>query len=279
MSSHDCRLHGEFALRDDVTIDQIEAAIAKLFPHDQNFAKGLLSDQDDDQAEFDKPDFRFSFDLELRGGGYENEEVTAFLAAMNPLTTNAGGTVTLDDYDGGGNDRITTYFVGHDQAAKKNAKITDALDRFEETIGGIAKPDVVASIRAHAIAAIAGSELATRTTKIRRWDSVAYGGDILENPPREFEVSVDDRLGCKGRMSIDVAQEGGEVDDLLSMTIEASAIPGTEDVTQTLHVHFDSDNLAFSLFKQGDKYILRPEAGVAMIDSLLSDGTRVFIVE
>lgn len=65
----------------------------------------------------------------------------------------------------------------------------------------------------------------------------------------------------------------------MSMTIEASAIPGTDDVTQTLHVHFDSDNLAFSLFKQADKYILRPEAGVAMIDSLLSDGTRVFIVE
>lgn len=289
MSSHDCILCGTLKLKADVAQQQIERALTTLFPgkSETQIRELLDNDQYGEVADFAPPKLSFAFDLRLQGGGYSNDRVSGFIAAIDPLVTENGGIVILDDLDASSDDdRKTIYPVGPNQAAKDRAKLAYALDEFEELVANILSSSDLTSIRKQATKALAGdaahqTEPVTgkRITTIRRWDSVAYGGDILENAPREFDVSVDDRLDREGQMYIDVAPKGGSVDDILSMTIEASTIPGTEDVTQTLHVHFDSDNLAFSLFKQGDKYILRPEAGVAMIDSVLGDGTRVFIVE
>lgn len=113
---------------------------------------------------------------------------------------------------------------------------------------------------------------------IRHWSSY-YAGEAISDADAEFEVSVQDHLEENGQIYIDVAPKGGETDDLMGVCVEINHIPETEIPVQCIHVHFDSDNLAFSLFKSGkDKFLLRPESGVRLKEVRV-DGEIAYEVE
>lgn len=109
------------------------------------------------------------------------------------------------------------------------------------------------------------------------WDAQAYAGEAPDCDP--FVMEVTDRRKEHGQMFIDVAPQSGNIDDVMAVTLEINRLPGSRDDVQCLHVAFDSSNMAFSLFKQADRYILRPEVGVVLLPTTLPDGTRAFIVE
>lgn len=109
------------------------------------------------------------------------------------------------------------------------------------------------------------------------WDSTRYCGDL--DTSDHFLMEVTDQRQEHGRMFVDVATENGDMDDVMSVSLEINHLPGSKTDVQCMHVSFDPDNMAFSLFKQGDRYILRPEAGVELRPTVLPDGTSAFILE
>ena len=109
------------------------------------------------------------------------------------------------------------------------------------------------------------------------WDSVRYSGNL--DTADHFLMEVTAQRKKHGRMFVDIAAESGDVDDMMSVSLEISRLPGSKTDVQCMHVSFDTDSMAFSLFKQGDRYILRPESGVSLRPTILPDGTHALIVE
>lgn len=114
---------------------------------------------------------------------------------------------------------------------------------------------------------------------IRHWNSTHYLGEVSGDADAEYEISVQDQLDSNGQIYVDVAPKGGDIDDLMALCVEINHIPETETPVQCLHVHFDSGNLAFSLFKSGkDKFLLRPETGVCLKEILVG-GEIAYTIE
>ncbi|MDA8152993.1 MAG: hypothetical protein M0003_09830 [Acidithiobacillus sp.] len=114
---------------------------------------------------------------------------------------------------------------------------------------------------------------------IRHWNSTHYLGETSGDADAEFEISVQDQLDSNGQMYIDVSPKGGNVDDLMALCVEINHLPETETPVPCLHVHFDSNNLAFSLFKSGtDQFLLRPERGVRLKE-IRVDGEIAYQIE
>ena len=109
------------------------------------------------------------------------------------------------------------------------------------------------------------------------WSSTHYGGDDETGP--EFEIQLTDQRVTNGQLYIDMAAKNGHVDDMLSLSLEISRLPGGTTDTQCAHLHFDGDNLAMSIFKQGDAYILRPETDVRITPTQLPNGEHGYILE
>lgn len=114
---------------------------------------------------------------------------------------------------------------------------------------------------------------------IRHWNSTHYLGEASGDADAEFEISVQDQLDSNGQIYIDVAPKGGDSDDLMALCVEINHLPETGTPVQCLHVHFDSDNLTFSLFKSGkDKFLLRPKNGVRLKEVRV-DGQIAYEIE
>ena len=109
------------------------------------------------------------------------------------------------------------------------------------------------------------------------WSSVHYNGDDETGP--EFEIQLVDQRISNGQLFIDMAPKNGRIDDTLSLTLEINRLPEGNADTQCAHLHFDSDNLAMSIFKQGDAYILRPETDVTIKPTRLPNGEYGYILE
>ena len=110
------------------------------------------------------------------------------------------------------------------------------------------------------------------------WDSAHYGCES-QRSESGFFMEIDDRRQSNGQMFVDLGAEEGDVDDILSVAFEIGRLPGSRTDTQVAHVHFDGDNLAASIFKQGKKYILRPETGVVVNSTRLPNGEYAYIME
>ena len=61
------------------------------------------------------------------------------------------------------------------------------------------------------------------------------------------------------------------------MEVNSSPLGDATDVP-CAHVHFDSDALAFSLFKIGNRVLMRPENGVT-IEPFQHGGDRMFWID
>lgn len=116
--------------------------------------------------------------------------------------------------------------------------------------------------------------------EVEHWDSRSYGGEGTDGAGGNvFIVGSLDRREASGQLDVTMAPADGDVDDLLYAMFEVNRLPGSKDDSQCLHIHFDSENLAMSVFKQGNKFILRPENGVTVLNTTLANGEKALIVQ
>lgn len=114
-----------------------------------------------------------------------------------------------------------------------------------------------------------------QTVQVKHWES--YDADCTK--PFSHQVDIDDHRASSGQFYLTVGALEGKVDDMLSVTAEVNANPENGvDQVPCLHIHFDSDALAFSAFKVNDKIVLRLEDGVSM-DAFDSPAGRLYLVE
>lgn len=78
-------------------------------------------------------------------------------------------------------------------------------------------------------------------------------------------LDVDDQRQTHGQLYATVGAMDGNLDDMISITMEVNTNPltGLEHVP-CVHVHFDGDAVACSLFKVGDNILIRPETRVVI---------------
>lgn len=97
---------------------------------------------------------------------------------------------------------------------------------------------------------------------VRYWN--AYSDPEDKDATRHtHELSVDDQRQSNGQMYADFFAHGAPLESQFAVTLEISEDPNGNRVP-CAHVHFDDNGLAFSLFKIGDKILLRPETDVAL---------------
>lgn len=113
---------------------------------------------------------------------------------------------------------------------------------------------------------------------VANWDSSEYGGS-LPDTPKVFAIAINDQRQKTGQVTIDIEGDTDNLDDTLYCSLEVNRLPGSSTDTQCLHLHFDGDNLAASFFKQGDKYIVRPECDVKIMNTTLPNGEHAWILE
>lgn len=95
----------------------------------------------------------------------------------------------------------------------------------------------------------------------------------------DYVMEIIDQRKSNGQVLLDVGAVEGDMDDLLSTTFEINKIPGTEITTQCMHLNFNGDAPAVSIFKKGDSYIIRPEQGVTIMPIRLEDGSFGYVLE
>lgn len=111
---------------------------------------------------------------------------------------------------------------------------------------------------------------------------LSYYLKYQDTPPERllnYEMEITDKRESDGQLNVDVSAIGGNFDDMLSTTFEINKLPGTESVTQCMHLYFDGENVAVSFFKQGDKYIIRPEINVSITPVVLETGYMGYVLE
>jgi len=91
----------------------------------------------------------------------------------------------------------------------------------------------------------------------------------------EFEIT--DHREANGQLYVDIATEGGNVDDVLSATFEINGLTDDEQ-TQCMHLAFGHGENAASFFKYNDKYLIRLEPG-ATLERVQSDRDGLTLFE
>lgn len=91
--------------------------------------------------------------------------------------------------------------------------------------------------------------------------------DCYEDPTTvvTHQLDIDDQRSNNGQAFVTLGAIEGNLDDMLSVTMEVNTNPLTGiDHVPCAHIHFDNDSVAVSLFKIGDKILMRPESGVTI---------------
>lgn len=82
---------------------------------------------------------------------------------------------------------------------------------------------------------------------------------------RTHQIDVEDHRLTSGQLHAGIGSLEGHPDDFFGVTLEVGANPLTGvGFVPAIHVHFDGDAMAFSLFRVGDKILLRPETDVCL---------------
>lgn len=94
-----------------------------------------------------------------------------------------------------------------------------------------------------------------------------------------FAIEVTDLRARSGSLCVDVAPLSGEIDDVLGAAFEVAYVPGTQQETACLHLSFSPDAPATSIYKRGDRYLLRLAAGVSLRPTVLPSGEFAYVLE
>ena len=112
---------------------------------------------------------------------------------------------------------------------------------------------------------------------VQYWDSTRYNPDG-SNPNGDFQLEIADQRESTGQAFITLGAQDGNLDNMISCTVEVNRLPETEDDLPCVHLHFDSYCLAASFFKKGDKIIARPENGVSISNTILNNGESAWVI-
>ena len=112
--------------------------------------------------------------------------------------------------------------------------------------------------------------------EVAHWEKYS---EPVEHPiEKPFKIGIIDQRET-GQLFIDIEGDTSSLDDQLSATFEVNNIPGKETQVQTMHLHFDGDNLAATFFKVRDTYLIRLESEVALRSVVLPNGQAGFLLE
>lgn len=164
---------------------------------------------------------------------------------------------------------ISRYWYGQEpelSAAKQRHAWREAADLLRGS--GVPEPTLQAM---EALASASPS-----TVKVAHWE--AYS---LANVDLTHQIDISDQRSTNGQVFIDAGSLEGDVEDCLAVCVEVSTDPlNGIDHLACAHLHFDSDNLACSVFKMGrDVLLLRPESGVELQRHVLDDGSLAYWVK
>lgn len=95
---------------------------------------------------------------------------------------------------------------------------------------------------------------------VQRWDS--YEG--LAQPGQNFLMEVTDHRKSLGQITVDVAPEDGEIDDIFSVSLQVAPLPGTNTPVPASLVHFSNGELALTIFKVGDELRILHDRGISI---------------
>jgi hypothetical protein len=112
---------------------------------------------------------------------------------------------------------------------------------------------------------------------VEYWNSTHYRGEEQANG--RFFMEICDKRAENGQLFVDVATEDGDFDDLMAATFEINRLPGSKTDVQCMHLHISDSELAMSVYKQGNRYILRPENNVTIRQTVLPNGELAYILE
>ena len=115
------------------------------------------------------------------------------------------------------------------------------------------------------------------TVDVRHWE--AYPESAAHDRHIVYEMQISDTRKTNGGLVVTTAPKGGNVDDLMLAVFEINTLPGTKSQTQVMHLHFGNDELAMSIFKKGDAYMLRLENGVSLDPLTLENGDHAFVLK
>lgn len=156
----------------------------------------------------------------------------------------------------------TNADVSGEQVAKLlrqliDAGLADAQATIEEGEGDIESADLATSLN---ISAPVLTPQET-TVKVKYWD--CYNSQFDTVHTHQFDIN--DQREANGQAYITLGALEGGLDDMLSVTMEVNTNPlNGLDHVPCAHIHFDGDAMAFSLFKIGDKILMRPETNVTI---------------
>lgn len=102
--------------------------------------------------------------------------------------------------------------------------------------------------------------------QVKHWD--LYNSASLEDGEEYYNshvMKVDDQRESNGKMFIDIQCLQNEDEDIMSVTAEIHNDPRTRTGNlPCLHVHFNDNRVAASLFKIGHRILVRPETDVTI---------------
>lgn len=109
---------------------------------------------------------------------------------------------------------------------------------------------------------------AESSVKVAHWE--AYQG---VKPRYTHQMDIEDHREQAGRVCLTAGALEGSLDDLLTISVEITSDPMCpQNAVAAAHVHFDGDNLAFSVFKNSDNLMLRLETDVVITRSFSQKG-------
>lgn len=113
---------------------------------------------------------------------------------------------------------------------------------------------------AEAEALLASGAKGESSVQVRYWD--CYGNPSCVNT---HQMDIADQRQTNGQLYVDLGALEGNLDDLLSVTLEVNTNPlNGIDHVPCAHIHFDADSMAVSLFKIGNRILVRPETEVSI---------------
>lgn len=95
------------------------------------------------------------------------------------------------------------------------------------------------------------SEQNRTSVAVKLWSSSqsVVGEECYCEAP-DFVMEVTDMRASYGQLDVDVASVQGDLDDIMCTTFEINTIPGTDIDTQCLHLSFNGDAQAMTVFRK-----------------------------
>ena len=244
MSSHCCNLVGAIKLKEGVTQKQLNKAL-----------KALLKEQAIDELPTIVPETQVvEVDLEYWGEGGFGDSFAEGVAEALSSFVDVGQWLVLIDTDSGDSSQVRVpYFLG-DSVQQQAAQVLYGLECMEEWVAPVLGQEAIEHVKS-----ILLNKASTTVFPVKHWDAYLDDGAAMSHM-----LAVTDDRAKSGQIFLDLEKIDGGYDDALSVTMEVNTNPLSDEAAPAAHVHFNDDNVAFTLIKVGEDILLRPETDVEL---------------